>query len=104
AVIRWGARAARAKQVVYATSASVYGGNPRLPVSEDDRVDRPVSFYAATKRANEAMAYSYAHLYGIPSTGLRFFTVYGPWGRPDMAAWLFTGAILSGRPIRVFEK
>lgn len=97
-------RAAKVRHFVYASSSSVYGGNTRLPFSEDDRVDRPVSFYAATKRANEAMAYSYAHLYRIPSTGLRFFTVYGPWGRPDMAAWLFTDAILSGRPIRVFEK
>src|SRR5690606_5768761 len=97
-VILEAARAARVEHLVYASSSSVYGGNTRLPFSEDDRVDRPVSFYAATKRANEAMAYSYAHLYAIPCTGLRFFTVYGPWGRPDMAAWLFTDAILAGRP------
>jgi len=103
-VILEAARAARVRHLVYASSSSVYGGNTRLPFSEDDRVDRPVSFYAATKRANEAMAYSYAHLYAIPCTGLRFFTVYGPWGRPDMAAWLFTDAILAGRPIRVFEQ
>lgn len=103
-VILEAARAARVQHLVYASSSSVYGGNTRLPFSEDDRVDRPVSYYAATKRANEAMAYSYAHLYGIPSTGLRFFTVYGPWGRPDMAAWLFVDAILAGRPIRVFEQ
>src|SRR5690606_15854077 len=103
-VILEAARAGRVQHLVYASSSSVYGGNTRLPFSEDDRVDRPVSFYAATKRANEAMAYSYAHLYRIPSTGLRFFTVYGPWGRPDMAAWLFTDAILAGRPIRVYEQ
>ena len=103
-VVLEAARAARVQHLVYASSSSVYGGNTRLPFSEDDRVDRPVSFYAATKRANEAMAYSYAHLYRIPSTGLRFFTVYGPWGRPDMAAWLFTDAILAGKPIRVFEQ
>lgn len=103
-VVLEAARAAGVRHLVYASSSSVYGGNTRLPFSEDDRVDRPVSFYAATKRANEAMAYSYAHLYAIPCTGLRFFTVYGPWGRPDMAAWLFTDAILAGRPIRVFEK
>ncbi|MBE0594749.1 MAG: GDP-mannose 4,6-dehydratase [Gemmatimonadales bacterium] len=103
-VILEAARAARIRHLVYASSSSVYGGNTRLPFSEEDRVDRPVSFYAATKRANEAMAYSYAHLYGIPCTGLRFFTVYGPWGRPDMAAWLFTDAILAGRSIRVFEQ
>lgn len=103
-VILEAARAARVRHLVYASSSSVYGGNTRLPFSEEDRVDRPVSFYAATKLANEAMAYSYAHLYAIPCTGLRFFTVYGPWGRPDMAAWLFTDAILAGRPIRVFEQ
>src|SRR5690606_4911102 len=103
-VILEAARAARVRHLVYASSSSVYGGNTRLPFSEDDRVDRPVSFYAATKRANEAMAYSYAHLYAIPCTGLRFFTVYGPWGRPDIAAWLFTDAILAGRPIRLFEQ
>ncbi len=96
------ARQCAVSHLVYASSSSVYGGNRRLPFSEDDRVDTPVSFYAATKRANEAMTYSYSHLYGLPATGLRFFTVYGPWGRPDMAAWLFTDALLAGRPIRVF--
>ncbi|HEX8387370.1 MAG TPA: NAD-dependent epimerase/dehydratase family protein [Sphingomonas sp.] len=89
--------------VVYASSSSVYGGNSKLPFSEDDRVDAPVSLYAATKKADELMAATYAHLYRIPLTGLRFFTVYGPWGRPDMAMWLFTQAILEGRPIRVFN-
>ena len=96
------ARAQGVTHMVYASSSSVYGGNTKVPYSEDDRVDRPVSFYAATKLANEAMAASYAHLYGIPLTGLRFFTVYGPWGRPDMAPWLFTEAIANGRPIKVF--
>ena len=96
------ARAARVDHLVFASSSSVYGGNTEVPYAESQRVDTPVSFYAATKRANEAMAHSYAHLYGIPTTGLRFFTVYGPWGRPDMAPWLFTDAILAGRPIRVF--
>jgi UDP-glucuronate 4-epimerase len=96
------ARHAQVKHLVYASSSSVYGGNQKVPFAESDRVDQPVSFYAATKRANEAMAYSYSHLYGVPCTGLRFFTVYGPWGRPDMAAWLFTDAILAGRPIDVF--
>jgi len=91
------------KHLVYASSSSVYGQNAKVPFSEDDRVDAPVSFYAATKKANEVMAHSYAHLYGLPCTGLRFFTVYGPWGRPDMAPWLFTEAILQGRPIKVFN-
>jgi UDP-glucuronate 4-epimerase len=89
--------------VVYASSSSVYGGNPKLPSSEDDRVDRPVSLYAATKRADELMSHAYAHLYGLSLTGLRFFTVYGPWARPDMAVWQFADAILSGNPIRVFN-
>lgn len=89
--------------LVYASSSSVYGGNTKQPFSESDRVDNPVSLYAATKRADELMSYTYAHLYGIPQTGLRFFTVYGPWGRPDMAYWTFTEAILSGRPIRIFN-
>lgn len=88
--------------LVYASSSSVYGGNTKVPFNEDDRVDTPVSFYAATKRANELMAHTYSHLYGLPATGLRFFTVYGPWGRPDMAYWMFTDAILAGRPIDVF--
>jgi len=89
--------------MVYASSSSVYGGNEKLPFSEDDRVDHPVSLYAATKKADELMSETYAHLYRIPLTGLRFFTVYGPWGRPDMAPWLFTEAILSGKPIKVFN-
>ncbi len=96
---------ARARQVpmVYASSSSVYGGNEKLPFSEADRVDHPVSLYAATKKADELMSEAYAHLYRIPLTGLRFFTVYGPWGRPDMAPWLFTEAILTGKPIKVFN-
>jgi len=81
----------------------VYGGNTKLPFSIEDRVDQPISLYAATKRANEALSYSYSHLYRIPQTGLRFFTVYGPWGRPDMALFLFTKSIISGKPIRVFN-
>ncbi len=89
--------------LVYASSSSVYGGNTKLPFSVDDNVDRPISLYAATKRADELMTFSYSDLYGIPATGLRFFTVYGPWGRPDMAAFLFTDAIVHGRPIRVFN-
>ncbi|MBB2970055.1 SDR family NAD(P)-dependent oxidoreductase [Mesorhizobium sp. RMAD-H1] len=89
--------------VVYASSSSVYGANERMPFSESDAVDRPVSVYAATKRAGELLAHSYAQVHGLPSTGLRFFTVYGPYGRPDMAPWLFTSAILKGEPIRVFN-
>jgi UDP-glucuronate 4-epimerase len=89
--------------VVYASSSSVYGGSSKLPYSEDDRVDMPVSFYAATKRADELMSHTYAQLYGLSLTGLRFFTVYGPWGRPDMAVWLFAEAILAGRPIGLFN-
>ncbi len=92
------------RHVVYASSSSVYGGNDRLPFSVADRVDRPVSVYAATKRAGELLGRTYAHLYGVPATGLRFFTVYGPWGRPDMAAYLFTRAIFAGEPIRVFNR
>jgi len=88
---------------VFASSSSVYGGNVRTPFSVHDNVDHPVSLYAATKKANELMAHSYSHLYGLPSTGLRFFTVYGPWGRPDMAYFLFTKAILSGKPIKIFN-
>lgn len=90
--------------LVYASSSSVYGANSKLPFAVGDPTDRPVSFYGATKKANEAMAYSYASLYGIPTTGLRFFTVYGPWGRPDMAPWLFADAIFAGRPIRLFNR
>lgn len=89
--------------MVYASSSSVYGGNKNVPFRIEDRVDHPVSLYAATKRADELMSETYAHLYRIPLTGLRFFTVYGPWGRPDMAPWLFTSAILEGRPIKVFN-
>ena len=91
------------RHMVYASSSSVYGGNDKLPFAVEDRVDHPVSLYAATKRADELMSETYAHLYRIPLTGLRFFTVYGPWGRPDMALWLFTSAILEGRPIKVFN-
>ena len=98
-----GCRHAKVGHLVYASSSSVYGGNTRLPFSEHDNVDHPVSLYAATKKANELMAHTYSHLYGLPTTGLRFFTVYGPWGRPDMALFLFTRAILEGRPIDVFN-
>jgi UDP-glucuronate 4-epimerase len=87
------------EHLVYASSSSVYGGNTKIPFAIEDRVDRPISLYAATKRANELMSHCYAHLYAIPQTGLRFFTVYGPWGRPDMAAYLFCDAIVQGRPI-----
>ncbi len=90
-------------RLVYASSSSVYGGNTKLPFSEDDRVDSPISLYAATKKANELMAHCYSHLYGMQIVGLRFFTVYGPWGRPDMAMWLFTKAMLAGEPIKVFN-
>ena len=89
--------------LVYASTSSVYGGNRKLPFAESDPVDHPVSFYAATKKANEAMAHSYSHLFGLPTTGLRFFTVYGPWGRPDMSPMLFARAIVDGRPIDVFN-
>ena len=92
------------KHLVYASSSSVYGANRKLPFSVADRVERPVSLYAATKRAGELIAQSYRHLHGLPVTGLRFFTVYGPWGRPDMSYYLFTRAILAGDPIRVFNK
>lgn len=91
------------KHFVYASSSSVYGGNTKTPFSEEDRVDNPVSLYAATKKSDELMAHVYSHLYGIPTTGLRFFTVYGPWGRPDMAPILFANAISSGNPIKVFN-
>jgi UDP-glucuronate 4-epimerase len=89
--------------LVYASTSSVYGGNRKLPFAEQDAVDHPVSFYAATKKANELMAHSYSHLFGLPTTGLRFFTVYGPWGRPDMSPMLFASAIMEGRPIEVFN-
>ena len=89
--------------LVYASSSSVYGGNKTMPFSEHHNIDHPVSLYAATKKANELMAHTYSHLYRLPTTGLRFFTVYGPWGRPDMALFLFTRAMLSGQPIDVFN-
>lgn len=98
-----GCRHHQVEHLVYASSSSVYGMNDKVPFSEDDQVDNPVSLYAATKKANELMAHSYAHLYGTPVTGLRFFTVYGPAGRPDMAPWLFTEAILKGEAIKVFN-
>jgi UDP-glucuronate 4-epimerase len=91
------------RHLVYASSSSVYGANTRMPFSTSDNVDHPLSLYGATKKANELMAHAYAHLYGLPATGLRFFTVYGPWGRPDMAYWLFTSAIFEGRPIKLFN-
>ncbi|UZK69497.1 NAD-dependent epimerase [Sphingomonas sp. S1-29] len=97
------ARARGVAHLVYASSSSVYGANTKLPFSVDDRVDHPISLYAATKKADELMSETYAHLYRIPQTGLRFFTVYGPWGRPDMAMWLFADAIMAGRPIAVFN-
>jgi UDP-glucuronate 4-epimerase len=91
------------KNLVYASSSSVYGGNTKVPFSIDDRVDTPVSLYAATKRSDELMSYTYNHLYGINTIGLRFFTVYGPWGRPDMATWIFTKRIINGDPIEVYN-
>jgi UDP-glucuronate 4-epimerase len=97
------ARARGVAHMVYASSSSVYGGNADFPFRVEHRVDHPVSLYAATKKADELMSESYAHLYRIPLTGLRFFTVYGPWGRPDMAAWIFTSKILAGKPIPVFN-
>jgi UDP-glucuronate 4-epimerase len=97
------ARHGGVKHLVYASSSSVYGANESMPFRVEDRVDWPVSLYAATKRADELMSETYSHLYRVPQTGLRFFTVYGPWGRPDMAPWLFTSAILEGRPIKVFN-
>jgi UDP-glucuronate 4-epimerase len=98
-----GCRHSKVQHLVYASSSSVYGGNTKMPFSEHDSVDHPVSLYAATKKANELMAHTYSHLYGLPTTGLRFFTVYGPWGRPDMALFLFTKAILERRSIDVFN-
>ncbi len=96
-------RESRIGHLVFASSSSVYGANTKMPFSVHDNVDHPVSLYAATKKANELMAHTYSHLYGLPVTGLRFFTVYGPWGRPDMALFLFTRAILEGKPIKVFN-
>jgi len=92
------------KHLIYASSSSVYGQNKKIPFSTDDRVDEPISLYAATKRSNEIMAYTYSHLYKLPTTGLRFFTVYGPWGRPDMAMFLFTDAIINGKTLKVFNE
>jgi UDP-glucuronate 4-epimerase len=97
-----GCRAARVDHLVFASSSSVYGGNAKAPFAERDAVDHPISYYAATKKANEVMAHSYAHLYAMPCTGLRFFTAYGPWGRPDMALFKFTRAMLAGQPIDVY--
>ena len=102
AVMLEACRRLEVRHFVFASSSSVYGANRRLPFSERDPVDHPVSLYAATKRANELMAHSYAHLFALPVTGLRYFTVYGPWGRPDMAIWKFTDALLRGRPIDVY--
>jgi UDP-glucuronate 4-epimerase len=98
-----GCRKCGCRHLVYASSSSVYGANTKLPFSVQDRTDHPVSFYAATKKANEVMAQSYSHLYRLPVTGLRFFTIYGPWGRPDMAMFLFVNAIMAGQPIRLFN-
>lgn len=98
-----GCRHGQVRHFVYASSSSVYGGNTKMPFSEHDNVDHPVSLYAATKKSNELMAHTYSHLFGLSTTGLRFFTVYGPWGRPDMALFLFTKAILEGRSIEVFN-
>ena len=97
-------RHAKTPHLTYASSSSVYGGGTKMPFGTSDRVDHPLSLYAATKKSNELMAHTYSHLYGLPTTGLRFFTVYGPWGRPDMALFLFTKAILEGRPIDVFNE
>lgn len=99
-----GCRQSNVGHLVYASSSSVYGGNEKMPFSEADSVDHPVSLYAATKRANELMAHSYSHLYNLPVTGLRFFTVYGPWGRPDQSLFLFVSAILKNEPIKVFNQ
>lgn len=96
-------RHAKIQRLVYASSSSVYGGNKKIPFSESDPVDNPVSLYAATKKADELMSHSYTQLYGLQTVGLRFFTVYGPWGRPDMAYWLFTRNLLEGKPIQVFN-
>jgi UDP-glucuronate 4-epimerase len=98
-----GCRRNACRHLIYASSSSVYGANTKLPFSVDDKTDHPISLYAATKKANELMAYSYSHLYRLPVTGLRFFTIYGPWGRPDMAIFLFTKAIIEGTPIRLFN-
>jgi UDP-glucuronate 4-epimerase len=98
-----GSRHHGCRHLLYASSSSVYGANTRMPFATSDNVDHPVSLYGATKKANELMAHAYAHLFALPATGLRFFTVYGPWGRPDMAMWLFTEAMMEGRPIKLFN-
>ncbi|MEI7614208.1 MAG: NAD-dependent epimerase [Betaproteobacteria bacterium] len=98
-----GCRQHHVEHLVFASSSSVYGANTRMPFSVHDEVNHPISLYAATKKSNELMAHSYSHLFGLPTTGLRYFTVYGPWGRPDMSPWLFTQAILEGRPINIFN-
>jgi UDP-glucuronate 4-epimerase len=98
-----GCRQVGCEHLVYASSSSVYGANTRMPLQTTDNTDHPLSLYGATKKANEVMAHSYASLFGLPATGLRFFTVYGPWGRPDMAMWLFTDAIMAGKPIKLFN-
>jgi UDP-glucuronate 4-epimerase len=98
-----GCRNSSCRHLLYASSSSVYGGNTKIPFSTAHNVDHPLNLYGATKKANELMAHAYAHLFNLPATGLRFFTVYGPWGRPDMALWLFTEAILNGKPIRLFN-
>jgi UDP-glucuronate 4-epimerase len=99
-----GCRHRKTNHLIFASSSSVYGGNTRLPFSVHDNVDHPISLYAATKKANELMAHAYSHLYGLPATGLRFFTVYGPWGRPDMAMYIFAKAISEGQPIKLFNR
>jgi UDP-glucuronate 4-epimerase len=98
-----GCRHGKVEHLIYASSSSIYGGNQKMPFAEHDNVDHPISLYAATKKSNELMAHTYSHLFGLPTTGLRFFTVYGPWGRPDMSYFKFTKAILEGRPIEVFN-
>ena len=99
-----GCRQTACRHLLYASSSSVYGGNINAPFATSDNVDHPLNLYGATKKANELMAHAYAHLFAVPATGLRFFTVYGPWGRPDMAMWLFTEAILQGKPVRLFNR
>ncbi len=99
-----GCRQANCRHLLYASSSSVYGANTQMPFSTAQNVDHPLSLYGATKKANELMAHAYAHLFAIPASGLRFFTVYGPWGRPDMAMWLFTAAIIAGKPIQLFNR
>ncbi len=99
-----GCRRVESKHLIYASSSSVYGANTRMPLRTSDNTDHPLSLYGATKKANELMAHAYASLFGLPTTGLRFFTVYGPWGRPDMAMWLFTAAVMDGKPLKLFHK